>query len=313
VNSVLRPMSTSEILDRTFSLYRNNFLLLAGIALLPAALALLLHVIGVAAHITVPAQGRSAGETELLSFGYEALVIFIASIIGGGIASGATVYAIYHLHVGQPASISRSYKNVLASWFRVIVAAILVFLVVIVISGLAALAIIFGVFWPMSRMHLQGQAASIIASLVVLSLLLGLAVFWLYVSAWLSFVIPALLLDKTSIPRSFRRSHSLSRGSRGRLLLMFILTVVLTLAFDWTLRIPGYILFGQPRQAIPLELWSDGATFIARVLSGPIATISIAVFYIDQRVRKEAFDLQLMMEAIGQATPEQPVAATAVG
>jgi hypothetical protein len=33
--TLLRPMSTGEILDRTFNLYRNNFVLLAGIAVLP--------------------------------------------------------------------------------------------------------------------------------------------------------------------------------------------------------------------------------------------------------------------------------------
>lgn len=307
VKSVLRPMSTSEILDRTFSFYRNHFLLFAGIALLPAALALILHVIGVTAHITVPAAGRAGSTTELLTFGYEVLVIFVASVIGGGIASGATVYAVYDIHVNKPASISRSYRKVLASGFRVVAAAILVFLVVVIISGLATLAVFFGVFWPMSHMHLRGQLASIIATLIVLALLLALAIFWLYITAWLAFVIPALLLDKLSIFRSFRRSHSLSKGSRGRLLLMLILTVVLLYAFDWTLRLPGFMLFGAPRQAIPLELWSDGSTFLAHALSGPIATISIALFYIDQRIRKEAFDLQLMMQSIQESESAAPV------
>ena len=30
--TVLRPLSTSELLDRTFHLYRNNFVVFAGIA-----------------------------------------------------------------------------------------------------------------------------------------------------------------------------------------------------------------------------------------------------------------------------------------
>ena len=33
--TVLRPLSTSELLDRTFHLYRNNFLVFVGIAALP--------------------------------------------------------------------------------------------------------------------------------------------------------------------------------------------------------------------------------------------------------------------------------------
>jgi len=50
--------------------------------------------------------------------------------------------------------------------------------------------------------------------------------------------------------------------------------------------------------------------FIAGVVAGPIATTAIALIYYDQRVRKEAFDLQHMMEAMGQQaqTPSQAAA-----
>jgi hypothetical protein len=106
VNSVLRPMSTAEILDRTFSLYRRNFLLFAGIAILPALMALVLDVVGITAHLTVRTPGRSLAQTQLMSFAYALLVFFIASIIGGAIATGATVYAVYHLHLGKPATVS---------------------------------------------------------------------------------------------------------------------------------------------------------------------------------------------------------------
>jgi len=35
MSTLLRPLSTSELLDRTFFLYRNHFLVFAGIALSP--------------------------------------------------------------------------------------------------------------------------------------------------------------------------------------------------------------------------------------------------------------------------------------
>ena len=41
MESTLRPMSTSQVLDWTFHLYRNNFLLFAGISALPPAVLLL--------------------------------------------------------------------------------------------------------------------------------------------------------------------------------------------------------------------------------------------------------------------------------
>ncbi len=45
MDSTLRPMSTSQVLDRTFSLYRQNFALFAGITVLPPALILIGQVL----------------------------------------------------------------------------------------------------------------------------------------------------------------------------------------------------------------------------------------------------------------------------
>src|SRR5258708_39646612 len=44
----LRPLSIGEILDRTFSLYRRNFLLFIGISALPQLLVLALRLVQVA-------------------------------------------------------------------------------------------------------------------------------------------------------------------------------------------------------------------------------------------------------------------------
>jgi len=314
VNAVLRPMSTSEILDRTFSLYKNNFLVFAGIAILPATLALALHVVGIATHLTVPTQGRSPGETQLTSMVFEVLVFFIASIVGGGIATGASVYAVYHLDLGKPATVAGSYKNVLAAWLRVIVAAVLVFVVVLLISAVALIGLSSAIFVPLARMKLGAPQEGIITGIAVIAVALILFALWMYISAWLSFVIPALLLDKNSIFRSFRRSHRLSKGSRGRIFLVLLLTLILALVFTWTLRIPAYMIFDQRRQQVPLQLWSDISQFLSTVLAGPIAAIAIALLYIDQRIRKEAFDLHLMMLSIEEnASPQAAEASSAVG
>jgi hypothetical protein len=47
MEAVLRPMNLGEILDRAFEIYRKKFLLFAGIAALPAAVMLTLHVIDI--------------------------------------------------------------------------------------------------------------------------------------------------------------------------------------------------------------------------------------------------------------------------
>jgi hypothetical protein len=45
------------------------------------------------------------------------------------------------------------------------------------------------------------------------------------------------------------------------------------------------------------------AGFVASLLTGPLATIGVALVYYDERIRKEAFDLQLMMSSLDAAAP----------
>jgi hypothetical protein len=56
------------------------------------------------------------------------------------------------------------------------------------------------------------------------------------------------------------------------------------------------ILFARLRgiRARPLLV----ATFISQCLVGPLVTIAFSLVYYDERVRKEAFDLQLMMDTL---------------
>jgi hypothetical protein len=43
---------------------------------------------------------------------------------------------------------------------------------------------------------------------------------------------------------------------------------------------------------------SNLGTFVGSTLATPVVTIATTVFYYDLRVRKEAFDLQMMMSAV---------------
>jgi hypothetical protein len=48
--------------------------------------------------------------------------------------------------------------------------------------------------------------------------------------------------------------------------------------------------------------------FLGGILVAPVHTIGFALFYYDLRVRKEAFDLQMMMQAIGADPVPPPIA-----
>jgi len=51
------------------------------------------------------------------------------------------------------------------------------------------------------------------------------------------------------------------------------------------------------------------STFLSEVLVGPIGTIAFSLMYYNLRVRKEAFDIQHLMDSL-QASPSQGTTAT---
>src|SRR5256885_12996516 len=103
MNTPLRPMSTSEVLDRTFHLYRNHFLLFCGIAALPPAMLMILNF-----SLLAVAESKSVGIGAIISIGLIVLgeLIFL---IGHALATHASVYAVSIVHLEPTATIRESY------------------------------------------------------------------------------------------------------------------------------------------------------------------------------------------------------------
>jgi hypothetical protein len=100
------------------------------------------------------------------------------------------------------------------------------------------------------------------------------------------------------------RSGGLTRGNRGRIFVIWLLFLVLSIAVSLLLRWPIEIAAGVKSifalQVVGTE-WRVAAlvaTFVSECLVGPLATIAFSLVYFDERVRKEAFDLQLMMTTL---------------
>src|SRR6266481_994148 len=67
----------------------------------------------------------------------------------------------------------------------------------------------------------------------------------------------------------------------------------------------GILARSGARPVTVLPVWTQVAlpvcTFLSQCLVGPLLTIALSLVYYDQRVRKEAFDLQLMMSTLDGA------------
>lgn len=307
MDRTLRPMSTGQVLDRTFSLYRSNFWLFAGIAALPPAFVLVAQIIGFFAPKAANTLTASGAGIAALGFGF--VVGVILYLIGSALATGASVYAVSNAHLGKPTTIGMSYSAVSGRVLAIIGTSICMGLLFFV-AGMAVIVPL-AVLMPFLG-KMMGNS-----SLLIMIPAGAVAIFFL-LKFFLrcSLAVPACVLEKTGPIESLKRSVSLASGAEGRIFLILLLFFAIVIAFTLVFSIPTFIGLGiaatkggQP--PIQYEIMQALGSFMASTLSGPIYTVAFALVYYDQRVRKEAFDLTLMMEAIGQAPPPMQMGASA--
>jgi hypothetical protein len=323
MDSALRPMSTSQVLDRTFSLYRSNFALFAGIALVAPALTLISRVVQLwifgspflgRARVT-PQMAQALLTRTLIGF----LVAIVVYLVGSAIASAATVYAVSMVHLGKPANIPASYASVKPLFRRILGLIISVFFIAVwpLVPGYALLlGLVFGERRLKGLLGVSDNAFAILAVSTLFCALVACIIWWTRIYCRYALCVAACALEKLPVRYSLRRSKFLTKGSLWRVFVIYLLSLLLGLVLTNVLQSPALIasrtFFLTVRSQVSLTalLWIYIAEFLGGTLAGPIATVAMALLYYDERVRKEAFDLQLMMQTI---TPQITSQAAASG
>ncbi len=316
----LRPMTASQVLDRTFYLYRSNFILFMGIALIVPALRLVfslgeLLILG-KPPVPDPAQPDLRLFQELIPrFALEMSAGAVIFFVGSALASAATAYAVSAVHLGRATTIAESYQRVKPVFWRVLGLTLWVFFisawlfllayVILIVVGVGALVITKGGRPSSDNM---GLAFALLGGLLVAFLAFAGGLVWMvYAACKYALAVPAAVVENLPARQAMRRSRFLSDGSKGRIFGIYALTILMSVILGSVLEAPilfGHNIFtaaGQKSMTLASHVLLQLAQFAGTALAGPIATIAMAVVYYDQRVRKEAFDLQIMMQAIGGA------------
>jgi hypothetical protein len=270
MTTALRPLSTGELLDRTFSLYRSHFGLFIGIFALPYLVVLAFRLVGLVFQSPTPQISNI-----LMNLVWSMGALFLILIVSAA-SQAAAVVAVSNLHLDRPASVMDSFSTVKSE-----------------IPGVIGVSLLVG----------MASGVAFFAFIVPGVLLL---IMW-------SLAVPAKVLEHRSATDSMSRSMELTKGSRGRIFVIGLLIFVLSIGVSWLLQWPILIAAGFSmktgiqRMAIGWQVAALVAEFVSRSLVGALGTIALSLVYYDQRVRKEAFDLQLMMSTIdASAVPSSP-------
>jgi hypothetical protein len=123
----LRPMTLGEVLDRTFTLYREQFLLFAGISALPYLVMLIFRfavLLFQRAEIRNVTPGQVPGLMGSLIVGFLGGLLLLLIIVG--IAHSATIWAVSELYLGRDTSVRAAYSSTKARVFIALLTTLLV-------------------------------------------------------------------------------------------------------------------------------------------------------------------------------------------
>ncbi|HEY1904317.1 MAG TPA: hypothetical protein VGG56_17945 [Terracidiphilus sp.] len=309
----LRPMTLGEILDRTAQLYRGNFALFAGIAAVYAGMLLVLNLLEIGLQELLRRLHMSQ-HLPWLTLGFVVLILPLVFIFAGA-AVAANNRAVAWVNLDQPATIRGAYRSILPRlgrylWLMTLIA-LFIYLPFALLSicyfmFLFVYARPMGLFIP-GHAHLDPQA-SIILLLVTLAfffLVMVALVYAIIMALRYSLALPASVLEDLTARKSLRRSIELSQGSRGRIFVLGLLISAIQLGLVAITQV--FFLVAAFKQHGVLPVWAQIAQqivgFFTNSFIGPMYATGLTLFYFDQRVRKEGYDIEMMMEAAGMTAP----------
>lgn len=304
---VLRPMSTGELMDRTIVLYKRNFKLFVGIASLGPATYLLFQLLTIGSASVQATAPNRVNPFSAASLGIGFVAGFLIMLAGMAIAHGATVRAVAAVHLGFPIRIVEAYRALWGKLWRIIGVFVCMGLLALlaVVAAMLLIVILVLVLRTLSFVD-PGRAGQVFAAILGFGTILIVGISAMVVWVRYALAIACCVVEDLGVIKSIRRSAALSKGSRFRIFLIYIVFVILAAVLGAALGgLAGGLGTRLPVGPIRLILIYL-ASFVAGVLTSPLATIGISLVYYDERVRKEAFDLQLMMSSLDATAPSAP-------
>lgn len=307
------PLGAGDLVDRAVRFYRGNFLTLILIAAPPVLVGTILSVgWTLLARSLFFSGGYDAFESTLfvLFSGIGSLTIWFAeSIITLTVMGGASRNFVRHLLHSEPISFKDTYRNL---WDRIgaLLSASALITILLGIIGLFVFYFGFGlgaVLVMMAAVALESipVLAFIVSAVLFLGVLVSVYFLFCLIAVRFALIPQAIMVEGQGVLASFGRSFSLSGGNVKRFAALLIFTIVATYSSLAIIYVPlGWYAWVEGIDVFSLGVgeltpaWYEIASQLSWQLSiivlSPVWMIGLCLLYVDERVRKEGFDIELM-------------------
>ncbi|GGY97560.1 hypothetical protein CP967_21200 [Streptomyces nitrosporeus] len=301
----LRPLSIGEILDGAVSAMRAHWRPVLGISLTVSVISQILIVLLQRYVLPEPVsidpnavgsealrQATDSMESQLSSMAPATVISMIATLL----TTSVLTVVISRSVLGRGVTLGEAWAEARPRILPLLGLTLLLSLMNVAIMTVALL--------PGLLLGGNGGVALAFLGLVAAAVVL----LWLMVRFALA--APALMLERQPVLTSLRRSAKLVRGAWWRTFGVLALTYLLILVVTMVIAVPFGVLAVALESGGPAEFLSGSTDFgwsflivtgigevVVATLAYPFAAGVMALLYIDQRIRREALDLDLARAA----------------
>jgi len=313
----LAPLGAGDLIDRAVRLYRRHFLTLIRIAAPPVLISAVGSTI---ATITWRAIFSSNDEVYMVLYvlGWlaGALIVVCGSLFSIIVMGGATRTLVAHLLWNEPVTARATYRAVKSRFGGLLGASVMVAIWLLFAAILASMAFGMVMTIMIAAFAFTSMVSPWIGAILwglgtVISIVIAVVLFF-FLAGRMAYVPQAMLVEGKTVFAAIGRSFSLASGNVRRLIAMTLFTSFGTYSALMLLMIPlgwyGYLngVDLSPVGSTWPTWYSIGYQVIlecSHIMLAPIWMLGFSLLYVDERVRHEGYDIELMA---ARQLPEMP-------
>lgn len=309
----VKPLGAGDLIDRAVRFYRRFFGTFVLIASPPVIAGTIISVAWTltARQIFSIGAGQFSAENAVyyIFLWFGSVVIWLTETIATLVVmGGASRNFVRHLLFGEPITFGETYRN---TWRRIGGLAVASTLITVVLGSLGMPIFYLGLLVAVFLIALIVGVFSFVPVVAfVLSVAVGLAVafatLWLFflAASRLAYVPQVMLVEGQGVFSAIGRSASLAGGNVRRLAALFVFTTVATYSalallyvpLAWYASLNGVEMMSFGADVLPAwyEIAYNLTWQISFILLSPVWMIGLCLLYVDERVRGEGYDIELM-------------------
>lgn len=307
------PLGAGDLIDRAVRFYRQNFWTFVLIAAPPVIVGTIISIGWTITGRELFSVGLSNDQGDVMIYymfaWFGSVVIWLTETIATlTVMGGASRNFVRHLLFLEPITFRETYKNVRGRLGGLIVASAII---AVLLGFIGIFTFYFAAALALLAVALSAMAFSFSPFLTfVVSFLLCLAVVfgggWLFflVASRFAYVPQVMLVESQGVLSAIGRSAALASGNVKRLAALFVFSTVATysalsllyIPLGWYAYLEGVPILSFDLDAVPAwyEIANQFIWQASFILLMPVWMIGLCLLYVDERVRHEGYDIELM-------------------